>query len=170
MKKTLALGKVAYSGTRRINAVELEFELRTLAGPKMTVDLEPIESYTELSICGSIWNESHTDIVAGGQVIDTIERLFPSKRVRRIVAIWRRWHLNGMKAGTRAQNEAVDAFWADKERDALNWYDPTRVHLKTLGLLDDRGYRYGTAWLVEPLPAEIAEEVAALFTREKAEA
>lgn len=170
MKKTLALGKVAYSSTRRINAVELELELRTLAGPKVTVDLEPIESYTELSICGSIWNGSRTDIVAGGQAIDIIERLIPTKRVRRIAAIWRRWHLNGMKVGTRAQNEAIDEYRATLPETYSFGYDKQCAYLESLGLLDDREYRYGTAWLVDPLPAEIAEEVAALFTREKAEA
>jgi hypothetical protein len=165
MTKTLQLGKVAYSSTRRINAVELELNLREREDCKLTVDLEPVEGYTELSICGGIWNGSRSDYTACGQMIDEIAKLFRgSVKVRKIAAIWRRWHLNGMKAGTRKQNALVD-WWRSRQPEEYvsDYYGKTCAMLEFMGWLDDGRYRYGTAWLVEPLPVEVIAEVKELF-------
>lgn len=166
-QKTLNLGKVAYYGKRRINAVSLELRIEehdTYDG-KLTVDLEPVnDKYLSVSICGEIWNNLHTDIIAGGQLVDEIAKLIPSKRVKRIEELWNRWHLNDMKSGTVTQQ---------------NW---VRIHLALTGkrydygeicqempqnILVDRGYKYGSAWLVDLVPPEVVEELKQLFTKEE---
>lgn len=170
MKATLSLGKVAYSSRRQINAVELELNLRTRSDFKRTIDLEPVNEYTELSICGGVWNGPRTDYIACGQMVDEIARLIPSKRVRRIAAIWRRWHLNGLKAGTRPQESLLD--WRrsqlSQEAQRSDTYEARCAALEFMGLLVDRGYWYGSAWLFEPLPAEVVSEITALFSEGEA--
>ena len=112
MKKTFVIGRTkrGQGGYPGGCSVEIEVELRSRNnGEKLTVDLEPISEYFELSVCGSIWNHIRTDIYSGGQNLDEILRLFPKNpTARRLHALWKRWHLNGMKAGTRRQSEALE--------------------------------------------------------------
>lgn len=170
-RHVLKLGKVDYNGTgRRINAVELELSLRTLDGTRRTVDLEEVDGCRELSVVGRVWNHLHTDIIAGGQLVDLIARSFPEDaRVQRIAALWQRWHLNGMKSGTRAQRACLTGYElgcqdgsGDPYPSACRYDDACGV-LKACGLLEDRGYRYGSSWLCDPLPPEVEAEVLALF-------
>ena len=67
-----------------------------------------------------------------------------------IVRLWSRWHLNSMRAGLPEQEKAV------KEYTKNNPYDYTKVceYLETKGLLVHNGYRYGSAWLCEPIPSD----------------
>ena len=50
-KRTFQFPKIAYSSRRRVNLPEVEIELRLLDD----------NSY-ELSICGNVWNSTHSDI------------------------------------------------------------------------------------------------------------
>lgn len=242
-RAVLHLPKVDYNGTgSKRNAVDMEITLRHV-GPRAAADCEPLmfqtvthehlAEYTDLSVCGFVWNHIHTDIVSGGQNIEEIAAFFPrDKRAQRIAEIWREWHLNGMTAGcihqpeawtctnTRdryadkvgtitgriiamraepatAENAAAIAA-AEKDRAALvdaeqkahegpeangwgtihaiygehpyphrgdschvcgrsRWDEPTDACPET-------GYRYGTAWLVRALPAEIIAEIRGLVT------
>lgn len=92
----------------------------------------------EFSAHGEVWNPLHTDIVVGGQCVDTLAALFPrDKRAQRIREVWEKYHLNGMNAGTREQSAALEKGRAElvermrKEPDAKdlfyhdnspNWY------------------------------------------------
>ena len=94
MKRIINLGKVAYENDAKKNEVTIEIEVRDKPKGK------------ELLIRGNVWNKNHSDIVAGGQCYDTIEDLFPgNKRVKRIVEIWKRWHLNDMRPGCEHQRD-----------------------------------------------------------------
>lgn len=164
MKKTLQLGKVdAYGTGRKINAVDIEIRLES----------------DRLSITGDIWNMPHTDIVSGGQNHEEIAALFPNNRkVQRIIEVWKRWHLNDMRAGCehqRAEEWDKRPIRSDLPLDSYgihydgqtspSWNMLTWVHADEYpgGLLGEPcpecGYKYGTAWLKEELPAEIVEEV-----------
>jgi hypothetical protein len=78
--------------------------------------------------------------------------------VTELFRVWARWHLNDMRAGTPAQEEFVRE-WKRERR-----YDYTKVceALEGAGLLVDNGYRYGTAWLAEEVPAEVIAWLSAL--------
>ena len=178
--ETLQLGKVdGYGNGRKTCRVELEIELREResVAPHLTIDLEPIGQYTELAICGNVWNHIETDLVQFGQMYDAMLDYFPhSPLVAEIVKVWKRWHLNGLKAGTRTQAKAIDAY---KRNNTLWRYDYGEACdiLKDQGLYEDtsklgrlerianrllkqgKGYKYGHAWLVEPLPEKIIEQV-----------
>lgn len=176
MRTIFKFGKVAYYGTRRENAVEVEVELRRRGGdPTFTIDRKTGErtptgdttpAYVELSICGTIWNRIHTDIITGGQCLDTIARYIKNNPVfTELYDYWKRYHLNGMHAGTPEQEAAIEAWKA-----AGNRYEYKAVceELKRLGLYtvnytglsvgrryNDEPYTYGHAWLIEEIPGNV---------------
>ena len=131
-RKTIELGKVdGYGNGRKSCMADVEVEITDRNG------------YPELSICGDIWNNLHTNIIMGGQCLDTILGYFPrSAKVQRIVEVWERWHLNGMHAECEHQR-------------ALGWTWTTHPGEPC----PECGYKLGSAWLREDLPAEIIEEV-----------
>lgn len=155
MEYIIELGKIDYNGIgRKINAVTIEVRLGD----------------GNLSICGSIWNSLHTDIVSGGQNIDEIASLFPhNERVQRVKEVWKRWHLNDLKAGSPKQEEYL------KNNPITSSY-PESHYEKTCKVLAKKGlnpdpdyicsgkpYEYGSAWLKEKLPLEIIKEVESKF-------
>lgn len=156
----LSFGKIAYSGTRKINEVILTLNLR----PKFNVvDFEKnilIPEAYELAICGEIWDGKKYDIECGGQCLNEISKHIKTPEFKRIRQIWEQYHLNDMKAGTKLQCQAIE-LW---ERRG-NKYDYTAAceHLKVIGLYEDEGYKYGHQWLFEPIPAEIITEIKKLF-------
>lgn len=79
--------------------------------------------------------------------------------VRKFRDVWKRWHLNDMKAGTPKQEQAVKE-WLDAGNKYE--YQSVRSMLDRLNLLIDESYihngkpyEYGTAWLVEELPDSV---------------
>ena len=93
-----------------------------------------------------------------GQVLEQVREGVPAEGWRKrdcyeLYKCWKRWHLNDLRAGTPKQEEAV------REWKKKNQYDYKLVcdYLKTIGLYEDNGYRYGTAWLKEEVPKEVIE-------------
>lgn len=68
-----------------------------------------------------------------------------SKMLDKLIAIWERWHLNDLQAGCAHQRKLG---WNAK--DHLNQPCPAC------------GYRYGNAWLFEPVPDSVIEWLFAL--------
>lgn len=61
----------------------------------LSVDLAPVSTFEELSICG-----------AGGQNREATRAAFPGDPIiGELCDLWDRWHLNGMRAATRRQSE-----------------------------------------------------------------
>lgn len=126
------------------------------------------------SMSAEVWNPRHTDIYCGGQCVDTVAAYFPANaKAQRMVEIWKRWHLNDMRAGCQHQRAS---HWEDRRinpeelpnhrgnRDEqgflASWVLPTE-HVD--GVLTKAcptcGYKYGSAWLKETIPPEIAKEI-----------
>jgi hypothetical protein len=135
-----------------------------------TIDLEPItQPYYELSICGTITTTSgRRQTVSAGQMDFAAEVDVPGTEVDivngprwsradidALAAMWRRWHLNGTKAGTRVQDAWLAEHHAEDEAGRLadRFHSPIGWRLDNVPA--DRGYRYGSAWLVELLPADV---------------
>lgn len=133
----------------------------------------------EFSASGEVWNHIKSDIVMGGQCVDTLAALFPAdRRAQAIARVWKRWHLNGMRAGCEHQrvekwderpinpakplNTYGKHFEGQKYAswNMLTWVSP-KEHPK--GLLGKPcptcGYAYGSAWLKEELPEEVKAEI-----------
>lgn len=80
--------------------------------------------------------------------------------------IWDRWHLNGMRAGSPAQEQYLRDHPYDRQRHGSDHFRWARETLAEAGLQPDQhhtaqtsagavpahGYSYGTAWLYESLP------------------
>ena len=81
--------------------------------------------------------------------------------LRKILTLWQRWHLNDLHAASDRQQAALDKFEAEFGRH-LN-YDQGCEFLKLIDLYEDRGYKFGHAWLREIVPDEVIDKAAALF-------
>ena len=145
------LGKVDYnrSGRRNCEAV-------------ITWDLEN----GRFSMCAEIWNPRKTDIYCGGQCVEEVAGYFPSDRkAQRMLAIWRKWHLNDMKAGSPAQEAWLKAHPVNAVCPQSH-YDVASAALREAGLNPDQSYahngqpyEYGSAWLKRELPADVIAEI-----------
>lgn len=171
-RATLLIGQYRHrDGSRALCPVEIEIEI------------SPTPNGPQLSICGSVWYYNRRDCYACGQLRENIREyldvlLIPEEHLGRILAVWNRWHLNGMRAGCEHQraegwnkrpidpSKPLGAYGLhfDGQRqpswNMLAWI-PRAEHPE--GLLcypcPTCGYRYGSAWLYEPLPASIVAEV-----------
>lgn len=188
----LKLGKIDYlEHGRKDCPVELELSLRLQPGERESTGGGKLEDRhrakvsdpVELAIHGTIWNHQHTDCYSGGQNLDEIAKHIRSPRFKRIRAIWERWHLNAMRPGCAHQikfgwdkkpidptkpTSSYGKHFAGQRRDSWNLLGWIRPEEHTAGLLTKPcpvcGYKYGSAWLSEPLPKEVEEEVVELFT------
>ena len=146
---TLTLGKVAWYGARRINCCTLDWSISP-AG--------------EFTMSANVWNNLGTDVIAVGQCVDEVVARFPHHaQARRMCAIWKKWHLNHMNAGTPAQTaELALHTFPGYPMSHLDW---TRGVLAAAGLQPDTShgtsYSYGSAWLKVELPPEVRAEIEA---------
>lgn len=133
--------------------VFVDIELRDRRGDFQTVDHERIGFITELSIMGSTIAKGRRDIDSCGQLIDSVrdvarkavsEPVGSRRDLRTLADIWERWHLNGMNAGCAHQKPVGDT---PEER------------LRKTPACGATGYRWGSAWLAEDLPEDVAGEL-----------
>lgn len=103
-----------------------------------TVNHEEITNYVEFTMSGLGVAKHCRNASSAGQMLEDLMSIkSPVKgltraEIREMHALWSRWHLNGMKAGC-----------VHMEADA------------EIGTVcPETGYRYGYAWLIEPIPAD----------------
>ena len=85
--------------------------------------------------------------------------------VERLQAIWDQWHLNHMKAGSPAQMAWIKAHRSEFPGYPVSFYDWASEGLTAAGLNPDpahNGYRYGSSWLREEVPADVLQWLQAL--------
>lgn len=101
-----------------------------------------------------------------GQCRDALQRIttyspgWDAAQCAELAAIWDRWHLNDMRAGSPAQQSYLREH---PVTDRQNYYTAARKALAVVGLHPDPnhrgrgedGYRYGEAWLREDVPADV---------------
>lgn len=152
-RRTVRCGKYAFCNPkRRNNAVEIDVELRQKEDGNYTA-----------SFSASVWNNLHTDIVAGGQCQDELRRISPRFRAGRygiILDLWDRCHLNDLKAGTPEQHKCLDEH---KDEWSRGDYTQQCKVLKKYGLftvqVEGKPYDYGTAWLTWPLDLKDVQKI-----------
>lgn len=175
-------------GSYFIAKVEFSVELKKAEDWMRNVDLTPIEtpSYVTLSFMGSV---DYIKLVngrkrverdwCGGQCDDTLLELLNKLSdeqarkciaevghddlldLRKILALWQRWHLNDLHAASDRQQAALDKFEEEFGKH-LN-YDQRCAFLKLVDLYEDRGYKYGHSWLREMVPDDAIDQAAAMF-------
>lgn len=148
MKKTFKFGKIAYYSKRRINTVTV------------TVEFED----GVFTASGDIYNMTHTDIVCGGQCLDTIAEYIHTPLFKEIYRLWKLYHNNDMHSGTIEQEKALMAkFGSRKASD----YREHCEYLKSIGLYEvcheGKPYKYGHGWLKHEIPIEDVKNIESLF-------
>jgi hypothetical protein len=162
MKKTIEFGKIEYfNPKKKANLVTVEIELKEVKDSVVRCydTLQEVKEGLVFSASASVWNSTKSDIYMGGQYLDTLIKYLPTnKKFRRIFEIWKMYHLNDLKAGTKLQTEALNQ-WR-QENNIKGWaYDQECEYLKSIGLYNDRGYMYGTGWLFQTIPSDVIEEI-----------
>ena len=162
MKKLIDVGRVAGE----------EFWFEKTLKVTLEIELRKEEKGQVLSICGNVWNLRLTDILAGGQINNELRRwlnkdkliLSISKdKLSRILDIWDRWHLNNLNTGCEHQKKLMNEIRKEKGEDffyASN-YDSI-LKIPAFNKCPECGYKYGSAWMFEPLPNEVIEFVEGL--------
>lgn len=79
---------------------------------------------------------------------------------------WHGYHLNDMHAGTPRQEAELKKYYASNP-GMQESYDANVEHLRSVGLYEDGGYRYGTAWLKRSVPAQVVEFLRSLPDADK---
>lgn len=119
MRKMFSFGKVAYNGKRKINEVTLEVELREWNG------------YPEFTAHAMVWNNIHTDIVAGGQMIDKLYNRFATLRdsvlYKTIMQLCEKYHLHDISNIPAEDQELIDLLVSNKGRKEIEGILKSRV-------------------------------------------
>jgi hypothetical protein len=83
------------------------------SGVFVEVEVKETPKGPELSICGSAWLPDGRDCYTAGQCLDHLAAEvatwapgWSAERFARVVGVWERWHLNGMRAGCEHQRAA----------------------------------------------------------------
>lgn len=147
IKKTIILGKIKENGKDYTCSISLE--LRAKEYPQI-----------EFSASGEAVR-TQTDWLFGGQCLDTLLRYFATNADFRAVYDWHKhYHLNTMHAGTPKQEAFLEKAYGGVN---ANKYDEQCAALKRAKLYDDKGYKFGTAWLYEPIPSADLREILAFL-------
>lgn len=125
---------------------------------RVTVELRRDDAGPVLSITGSTPH-------SGGQIFETVRAIaadgtpaagWTREELEQLADDWQRWHLNNTRAGCEHQRAAGWTY--DTHRDESPDAPPYA------GLpCPECGYRIGSAWLYEELPAELLERLARRF-------
>lgn len=143
--------------------VKVELREKEPVSPKLSVDLEPVKRFTELSICCD-YKDTH-GCEGGGQCLNTVCELFPEiAELQMLLPLWERWHLNGMKPGTRKQDAVLEQHRL-KNPDWRYDYDTACHVLRDAGLYIDADYNYGHAWLCELIPDHVIAAIRSITER-----
>ena len=186
MKRKFHLGKIQFGDRiNPVNQVDVTLELRKRGGEEtFVVDPKTKEKkvvgrtpeYMELSICGNIWNGNHSDIVCGGQCLDTIAQYrgqLKNKEVfDELYDLWKHYHLNGLHAGTPEQEAAIEEWEkAGNKYDydavcemlkARSLYEINYTGMSTGKWYNNEPYNYGHGWLVQILPDDVLQRIECL--------
>lgn len=140
--KTISFGKYDCTGNGiKDNLVEI------------SIDLEYKKQKPVFAVCGCIWNRLHTDIIYGGQCLDKIKNYVRNPVFNEIYDLWKKYHLNDLRAGTKEQEKAIEK-WKNKG-NKYNYKEACN-YLKRVGLYEvnhnGSPYKYGHGWIYEPIP------------------
>jgi hypothetical protein len=145
MKKKINFGKIAYNNPKiKNNLVTLDIELNYNKSDKPC-----------FTASASVWNSKGTDIVTGGQCLDSLLPYFKNNKLfNQIYRLWELYHLNDLNAGTQEQAQLVNN-WL---KDTGQRYDYSQVceYLKSVGKYEveheGKPYKYEHAWIYYPIP------------------
>ncbi len=126
---------------------------------KLDTDLNKLTTYHTVSLSGEI------GVCQCGQIKDTLLELANTDKLDLIIDhsdfiglmdIWKLYHLNDMQAGTELQSGMIDKLKVlNPDLFENDHYNGCKTALNVNGLLVDRGYTYGSQWLVQLIPEDV---------------
>ena len=164
--KVIELGKVdmeAYWSKSR-DSKNFEYPVTIEVTLKYDPDKGPV-----FSACGNVWEKDRSDIIIGGQCFDTLAQtdIANDPTFIEVYRLWKLYHLNDMHAGTPEQEDAIRQGVKNGELSRNADYTTTVQYLKEKNLyevpLNGTTYRYGHAWLYEPIPEEDLNKIKELL-------
>lgn len=101
----------------------IDFENRGKAKNRVTVEMEYKQDGDKkvFSVSADVWNTRHSDIVCGGQCLDTIAPYMESPVFSEILRLWKAYHLNDMHPECEHQHEAGWDKLANKKVNLYHW-------------------------------------------------
>lgn len=150
----------AYIGRRKDGSrVFVHLKLETVGTTvKQTTAHKPVESIVRLTVSGSEVCRGDRSVSAGGQIRSSLNDVKIENRgwtradVESLLTIWDAWHLNDFHADCEHMAAELATIPAS-DYDSRNGVT-----------CPETGYRYGSAWLVEELPADVLAEFQRLMT------
>lgn len=108
MKKTFTFGKI-------------DFGNKGVKNNLVTVEVAYKEDRDKrrFSVCGNVWNARKSDIVCGGQCLDTIAEYITDPVFSEILRLWKLYHLNDMHP--ECEHQAA-AGWRQKAQEEVTLY------------------------------------------------
>ena len=113
--------------------------------------LEVIPEYYKVSITGVIKRPSEWGQIILCHDIDEV-----SGNLKPVWRVWDKYHNNELHAGTKVQEGALGGEWHD--------YDEACDRLKGMGLYEDRGYVFGSQWLIKTINEDEIREIVEAFS------
>jgi hypothetical protein len=137
MSADLLIGRARTYNDRLREWVTIDFGLQPRSGGQQTVDHEWVDEALEFTAAGMIMLAVLVD--------PTFEPVSPwtAGDVRSLHDLWQRWRLNQMRAACAHMDLPDDPS-----------YDARRNIVCPV-----TGYRYGSAWLYEPIPESVIAEI-----------
>lgn len=151
----------AYGYKRRLRVtLDVRIERLERQATYQTTEHYTVSAPLALSVQTGVWRPDGQDVISGGPTVEPLRAvarlgrpspLLTSAALLELADIADRWHLNEMRAGCAHQT----VVWEDEpyHRPSLTQTQPCPVS----------GYRYGSAWLVEPLPTDVLTRLLALL-------
>lgn len=139
MNKTFFVGRNV-DGARVFLHIEMDHVVRD----GETIDHTPVQAMTRVSLQASIVARGGRSVIAAGQCMSDLASVtkcapgWTKRDIQRVLDFWHRWHLNDMRAECSHMDLPTDPSW------------DVRRHVTC----PETGYRYGAAWLYEPLTDE----------------
>jgi hypothetical protein len=98
-----------------------------------------------------------------GQCLDSLSELIADPVFMQIYWLWKRYHLNDLHAGTPVQEYALEHSPNGSLREAD--YTHRCEYLKSIGLYEVGGYKYGHGWLSESIEPHDLELIKSIVER-----
>ena len=165
IKSTQRLGTMPSDNGSPVHAyvvVTVEItEQTTQAGAFMTINHEPAPpTYQRLSITGEVYQpgEQRGYPSESGQITERLTDIakpaagWDFGEIRELAQIWKRWHLNDLNAACAH----MDTETLVREPDG---FGGERIACGAANTCPESGYTYGHAWLVEPLPDDVIDDI-----------
>lgn len=177
----IRFGKIDYLNKgRKTCPADLVVELRHNGLVDKIVDGKTVRvpHLLELSFCGHIWNHLGTDCYSCGQNLDEMKKyLADDPLFMRLYGLWKKYHLNGLNAGTKKQAAML-------EKAGIKGYDESVKYLKEHGLLVDKlgedeeltyegngvtrdHYTYGHGWVHYAIPEDVRREIEQIIAEQQ---